>query len=145
MVKTTVKLGTCPKQVRPHPTIIAKRGRNDVTWYQWEHTSDVHEGIQGPSNGENDYKPVVYKSFRDPLTRIQDEGTRIKLVYDDDEMRCLNSMVTYYRAEYVRLRAEKEIWSSLGLRPRIWGYGDGVWRVEHWMWVVPMIIIVVIE
>ena len=38
------------------------------TSWMWEHTSDVHEGIQGPSNGENDYKPVVYKSFRDPLT-----------------------------------------------------------------------------
>ena len=81
-----------------------------------DHCIEVHGGTKGPNEGSDDFIPVVYSSFRDPLSRILDEGVRIKAVVDDDTLDCLNTMMTYYKAEYVRLRADKGLLSQLGIR-----------------------------
>ena len=87
----------------------------EASW-MWEHTNERHGGQKGEDNGIKDYTPVLYSSFNDCLTRILDESTRIKTIYDDKDMLCLNTILSYFKPEFVRLVAERGLWDELGLR-----------------------------
>ena len=60
----------------------------------WEHTIEEHGGARGPSNGVMDYQPFVHGAYGDNITRILEEGVRIKDRVDSWDYKCLNSKNT---------------------------------------------------
>ena len=74
-----------------------------TTSWMWEHTIEEHGGARGPSNGVMDYQPFVHGAYGDNITRILEEGVRIKDRVDSWDYKCLNSKNTYYKPQYTRL------------------------------------------
>ena len=77
--------------------------------FMWNHTKNIHRGVPGPNNGEDDYQMFLDGSFRDPLTRQVDEDVRMRVgVVEVARRRCkdrncdINVQLMNTRNEYFK-------------------------------------------
>ena len=80
--------------------------------FMWDHNVRFHEG-RVSDNMMDDFEMIMVEQFRKPLSRILDEGLRIRNLENDDfitrdeqdykRVVCLNSRDEYFQSEYVRV------------------------------------------
>ena len=76
-----------------------------------------HSGVMGPNGGLLDYTMEVVATGQKPLTRVIDEGIRVKDLENDTKIDCLNSKSEYYQAEFIRVsytRGAGQTWTGAG-------------------------------
>ena len=71
--------------------------------WMWEHTIGEHGGTRGGASGIFDFQPFIHGTYMDVLTRLLEEGVRIKDRVDNCGCNCLNSKNTYYKPQFTKL------------------------------------------